>query len=147
VLDLHRLRLLKEFADRGSIAAVAAALGYTPSAVSQQLASLEREAGAALLDRTARSAELTDTGRRLAGHAEHILAAVEAAEADVVLDKATGTWHIAGDPDKSLTWGQVAASAEGKTLTANVKFTATGPDAPQMLAELEQLFARKFDEA
>ena len=83
MLDLHRLRLLKEFADRGSIAAVAAALGYTPSAVSQQLASLEREAGAALLDRTARSAELTDTGRRLAGHAEHILAAVEAAEADV----------------------------------------------------------------
>ena len=83
MLDLHRLRLLKEFADRGSIAAVAAALGYTPSAVSQQLASLEREAGAALLDRTARSAELTDTGRRLAGHAEQILAAVEAAEADV----------------------------------------------------------------
>lgn len=75
--------MLKEFADRGSIAAVAAALGYTPSAVSQQLAALEREAGAALLDRTARSAELTDTGRRLAGHAEHILAAVEAAEADV----------------------------------------------------------------
>jgi DNA-binding transcriptional LysR family regulator len=83
MLDLHRLRLLKEFADRGSIAAVAAALGYTPSAVSQQLAALEREAGAALLDRTARSAELTDTGRRLVGHAEHILAAVEAAEADV----------------------------------------------------------------
>lgn len=83
MLDLHRLRLLKEFADRGSIAAVAAALGYTPSAVSQQLAALEREAGAALLDRTARSAELTDTGRRLAAHAEDILAAVEAAEADV----------------------------------------------------------------
>ena len=83
MLDLHRLRLLKEFADRGSIAAVAASLGYTPSAVSQQLAALEREAGAALLDRTARSAELTDTGRRLAGHAEHILTAVEAAEADV----------------------------------------------------------------
>jgi DNA-binding transcriptional LysR family regulator len=83
MLDLHRLRLLKEFADRGSIAAVATALGYTPSAVSQQLAALEREAGAALLDRTARSAELTDTGRRLAGHAEHILVAVETAEADV----------------------------------------------------------------
>ena len=54
----------------------------------------------------------------------------EAAEADVVLDKATGTWHIAGDPDKSLTWGQVAASAEGKTLTANVKFTADRPTFP-----------------
>jgi DNA-binding transcriptional LysR family regulator len=83
VLDLRRLRLLLEFASRGSIAATAEALGYTPSAVSQQLAALEREAGAALLDRTARSAELTDSGRRLAAHAEEILARVEAAEADL----------------------------------------------------------------
>ena len=51
MLDVHRLRLLLEFAERGTIAAAAAALGYTPSAVSQQLAALEREAGAALLDR------------------------------------------------------------------------------------------------
>ena len=64
-------RLLKEFAERGSIAATAAALGYTPSAVSQQLAALEREAGAALLDRTARSAELTDAGLRLRARRAH----------------------------------------------------------------------------
>src|ERR1700760_5036317 len=83
MLDLHRLRLLREFAVRGSIAATATALGYTASAVSQQLAALEREAGAALLDRTARRAELTDTGRRLADYAERILALVEEAEADV----------------------------------------------------------------
>ena len=83
MLDLHRLRLLKEFAGRGTIAATAAALGYTPSAVSQQLAALEREAGVILLDRTARSAELTDAGVRLAGHAERILAQVEEAEADL----------------------------------------------------------------
>lgn len=83
MLDPHRLRLLAEFADRGSIAATAAALGYTPSAVSQQLAALEREAGAGLLDRTARSAELTDAGRRLAGHARRILAMLEEAEADL----------------------------------------------------------------
>jgi DNA-binding transcriptional LysR family regulator len=83
MLDLHRLRLLKEFAARGTIAATAAALGYTPSAVSQQLAALEREAGTALLDRTARSAELTDAGLRLAAHAERILAQVEEAEADL----------------------------------------------------------------
>src|SRR6266480_4476750 len=70
--DLHRLRLLQEFAARGSIARTAAVLGYTPSAVSQQLAALEREAGTALLDRSARRAELTDAGRRLAGHAEEI---------------------------------------------------------------------------
>ena len=83
MLDLHRLRLLREFAERGTIAATAAALGYTPSAVSQQLSALEREAGAALLDRSARSVELTDVGRRLAVHAEIILAQVEAAEADL----------------------------------------------------------------
>jgi DNA-binding transcriptional LysR family regulator len=83
MLDLHRLRLLKEFAARGSIARTAAVLGYTPSAVSQQLAVLEREAGTALLDRSARRAELTDAGRRLAGHAERILAMVEEAETDL----------------------------------------------------------------
>ncbi len=83
MLDLHRLRLLREFADRGTIAATAAALGYTASAVSQQLSALEREAGTALLDRAARSVVLTDAGRRLAVHAEIILAQVEAAEADL----------------------------------------------------------------
>ena len=75
--------MLHEFAARGSIARTADALGYTPSAVSQQLAALEREAGTALLDRTARSAGLTDAGRRLARHAERILAMVEEAEADL----------------------------------------------------------------
>ncbi|NYI95559.1 DNA-binding transcriptional LysR family regulator [Streptomonospora nanhaiensis] len=80
MLDLRRLRILKEFSERRTIAATAEALGYTPSAVSQQLSALEREAGAALLDRTARSAELTESGRLLVEHAEQILAMVEAAE-------------------------------------------------------------------
>jgi DNA-binding transcriptional LysR family regulator len=75
--------MLHEFAARGSIARTAEALGYTPSAVSQQLAVLEREAGTPLLDRTARSAGLTDAGRRLAAYAERILAMVEEAEADL----------------------------------------------------------------
>ena len=83
MLDIRRLRMLHEFATRGSIARTADALGYTPSAVSQQLAVLEREAGTPLLDRTARSAGLTDAGRRLAIHAERILAMVEEAEADL----------------------------------------------------------------
>jgi carbon-monoxide dehydrogenase large subunit len=54
----------------------------------------------------------------------------EAAEADITLDKATGTWQIAGDPDKSLSWAQVAQAAEGKTLTANVKFIQDRPTFP-----------------
>ncbi|GAA1562952.1 LysR family transcriptional regulator [Actinomadura kijaniata] len=83
MLEVRRLRLLCEFARRGSIAATASALGYTPSAVSQQLAALEREAGVPLLDRTARSAELTDAGRRLVDRAEEILTLVEAAETEL----------------------------------------------------------------
>jgi carbon-monoxide dehydrogenase large subunit len=54
----------------------------------------------------------------------------EAAEADITFDAATGSWHIAGDPDKSLTWGEVAAEAEDQTLTANVKFTQDRPTFP-----------------
>lgn len=83
MLDLRRLRLLHHFALRGSITATAAAVGYSPSAVSQQLAALERETGAALLERSARSAVLTDAGRTLAAHAAVVLDAVEAAEADL----------------------------------------------------------------
>src|ERR1700677_474051 len=83
MLDIRRLRMLHQLAARGFIARTVEALGYTPSAVSQQLAVLEKEAGTALLDRTARSAGLTDAGRRLALHAELILAMVEQAEAEL----------------------------------------------------------------
>jgi len=105
MLDTHRLRLLREFAERGTIAATAAALGYTPSAVSQQLAALEREAGAVLLDRTARAAELTDAGRRLADHAERILALMEAAEADLSAAGPTGRVTVTAFPTAAVAFG------------------------------------------
>src|SRR5215470_16753534 len=54
----------------------------------------------------------------------------EAAETDVVLDANTGLWHIAGDPDKSLTWAQVASAASEGTLIANVRFAADRPTFP-----------------
>jgi aerobic carbon-monoxide dehydrogenase large subunit len=54
----------------------------------------------------------------------------EAAEADVVLDADTGLWHIVGDPDKSLTWAQVAGAAEAGLIVANVRFTADRPTFP-----------------
>ena len=105
MLDTHRLRLLREFAERGTIAATAAALGYTPSAVSQQLAALEREAGAVLLDRTARAAELTDAGRRLADHAERILALIEAAEADLSAAGPVGRVTVTAFPTAAVAFG------------------------------------------
>ncbi|AWH94637.1 LysR family transcriptional regulator [Dietzia psychralcaliphila] len=75
--SLHRLRLLRELERRGTVTAVAGALDYTVSAVSQQLALLEREAGTPLFERRGRRIGLTDAGLVLAGHAETILAAVE----------------------------------------------------------------------
>lgn len=102
MLDAHRLRLLLEFAERGTIAATAAALGYTPSAVSQQLAALERETGAALLDRTARTAELTEAGQRLAAHAAEILALIEAAEADLAAPEPAGRVAISAFPTAAV---------------------------------------------
>ena len=105
MLDTHRLRVLREFAERGTIAAAATALGYTPSAVSQQLAALEREAGAVLLDRTARAAELTDAGRRLVDHAERILALIEAAEADLSAAGPTGRVTVTAFPTAAVAFG------------------------------------------
>ncbi len=89
MLDLHRLQILWRFGEDGSINATAAALGYSPSAISQQLSTLERETGVALLERTARSATLTDAGRLLARHAAELISAAERAEADLAAQAGT----------------------------------------------------------
>jgi DNA-binding transcriptional LysR family regulator len=97
MLDLRRLRLLRDLEVRGTIGAVARALDYTPSAVSQQLAALEREAGVPLLRRAGRGVVLTDAARVLVGHAEHLLAGVEEAEADLAASsgEVAGTVRVA----------------------------------------------------
>jgi DNA-binding transcriptional LysR family regulator len=89
VLDVHRLRLLRELSQRGTLAAVAHALGYSPSAVSQQLSQLEREAGTRLLERVGRRVQLTPAADVLVRHAEAVLAQLEEAEADLA-DLASG---------------------------------------------------------
>jgi DNA-binding transcriptional LysR family regulator len=81
MLDARKLRLLRDLAQLGTIAAVAEAHTYTASAVSQQLAALEREAGVALLARTGRRVTLTPAGDVLVEHAEAVLAALERATA------------------------------------------------------------------
>ena len=83
MLDLRRLRLLHELHERGTIAAVADALHFTPSAVSQQLAVLEREAGVPLLERAGRGVRLTDAALVLVGHADALLDRAALAEADL----------------------------------------------------------------
>ncbi|HEX6871006.1 MAG TPA: LysR family transcriptional regulator [Micromonosporaceae bacterium] len=88
MLDVRRLRLLRDLAHLGTIAAVAKAHTYTPSAVSQQLATLEREAGVPLLERTGRRVTLTPAAVRLVRHAEAVLAALERAVADLAAEAA-----------------------------------------------------------
>jgi DNA-binding transcriptional LysR family regulator len=96
-MDPRRLRLLLELSRRGSMRAVADELGYTTSTVSQQLSVLAREAGAPLIEPAGRMVRLTPAGQRLADHAVTILAALEAARAD--LDPAAepaGVVRVAG---------------------------------------------------
>src|SRR5215207_8664551 len=81
MLDVRRLRLLCDLSRLGTIAAVAKSHTYTPSAVSQQLAALEREAGVPLLERTGRRVVLTPAGVVLVRHAQTVLAALEGASA------------------------------------------------------------------
>jgi DNA-binding transcriptional LysR family regulator len=83
MLDVKRLRVLREVAARGSFSAAAESLAYTQSAVSQQIAALEREAGTILVERNARGVRLTDAGRVLVRHAEAILARLADAEAEL----------------------------------------------------------------
>jgi DNA-binding transcriptional LysR family regulator len=83
MLDVRRMRVLREVAARGSFSAAAESLAYTQSAVSQQIAALEREAGTKLVDRSARGVRLTDAGRVLVEHADAILARLADAEAEL----------------------------------------------------------------
>jgi DNA-binding transcriptional LysR family regulator len=98
MLELRRLRLLRELHQRGTIAAVADALQFTPSAVSQQLALLEREAGVRLLERAGRGVRLTDAALVLVDHAEALLERAALAEADLAAaaGAVTGRGRIAG---------------------------------------------------
>jgi DNA-binding transcriptional LysR family regulator len=83
MLDVKRLRVLHEVARQGSFSAAADALSYTQSAISQQIAALERETGTTLVDRGARGIRLTDAGEALVRHADAILTKICDAEAEL----------------------------------------------------------------
>ncbi|MEW2381919.1 LysR family transcriptional regulator [Micromonospora sp. NPDC047707] len=100
MLDVRRLRLLRDLARLGTIAAVAEAHTYTPSAVSQQLAALQRDAGVALTERAGRRVALTPAGEALVRHTEVILGALEAADATLAAARGglSGTVRIGTYP-------------------------------------------------
>ncbi|MGV9457237.1 LysR substrate-binding domain-containing protein [Streptomyces sp. NPDC003635] len=97
MFDLHRLRLLRELKHRGTLAAVAAALSYAPSSVSQQLSQLEAEVGVPLLLPVGRRVRLTEQAEILVAHTEAVLERLERAEADIAasLTDLTGTLRVA----------------------------------------------------
>ena len=104
-LSLPRLRMLRELHRRGTVTAAANALHYTASAVSQQLAQLERDVGAKLFERLGRRVQLTDLGTLLAEHAEEILGSVE--RATLALEEAQESISV------KLTAGVWASVASG----------------------------------
>ena len=105
LLDVRRLRLLVELSRRGTIAAVAQALAYSPSAVSQQLAVLEKEAGVSLLEPVGRRVRLTAEGELLVAHAEVVLAELERAQAGLAAStgEVMGTVRVAAFQSAVLT--------------------------------------------
>jgi DNA-binding transcriptional LysR family regulator len=127
MLDLTRLKALHAVSVYGSVGAAADALMVTPSAVSQQLAKLERETGATLLERNGRGVRLTDAAGLLADHAERILALVETAEADFEA--------LRGEVVGRLSIGAFPTAARGLMPLALVRLRELHPDLRLQLYE------------
>jgi DNA-binding transcriptional LysR family regulator len=116
MLDVRRLRLLRDLAHLGTIGAVARAHAYSPSAVSQQLATLQREAGVPLLEHTGRRVSLTAAGLSLVRHTETVLAALEQASAELAAARRglSGTVRIGAFPSAVRTLLSPALVALGR---------------------------------
>jgi molybdate transport repressor ModE-like protein len=112
MLDVKRLRVLREVANRGSFSAAAEALYLSQSAVSQQIATLEREVGMTLLERTREGTKPTDAGRVLVEHAEAALARLDEAERELaaIAGLEGGEVQIASFPSASATLLTMAVS-------------------------------------
>lgn len=130
MLDVRRMRVLREVALRGSIAAAAEALSFTPSAVSQQVAKLEREAGVALVRRGPRSIQLTPAGRALVEHAEVILERLAAAEAELQ--------ELAG-AEPTFRLGSITTAAASVLPDALARFASLRPETQVTVVEADPL--------
>jgi DNA-binding transcriptional LysR family regulator len=129
MLNVVRLKILREVAYRGSLSAAAQELAYSQSAVSQQIAALEREAGMALLERHPRGVSLTAAGQTLVGHADGILARLRAAEDSLaeIAGLRGGRLRVASFPSAGATLMPLAIAT----------FRAAYPDVELTLAEGE----------
>ncbi|MCI4061370.1 LysR family transcriptional regulator [Micromonospora sp. R77] len=128
-LNPWRLRLLADLATYGTVRAVAQRGNLSPSAVSQQLATLERETRTALLERAGRRVRLTAAGMLLAGRAREILAAMEAAEAELR--------RLADEPAGTVTVAAFQSAVQALADPALARLAARHPDVSVVLLELE----------
>jgi len=137
MLDVKRLRVLTEVARRGSFSAAADSLYLSQSAVSQQVATLEREVGMPLLERTSSGPKLNDAGRVLVGHAEAALARLEEAEHELkaIAGLHGGELRIASFPSASATL-LTEALAEFGDRHPNVRLTVTEAEPEDSLPRL-----------
>lgn len=143
MLDIKRLRLLWELKARGTVAAVAEALKYSPSAVSQQLGLLEQEAGIQLLRRVGRTLEFTVAGDVLVAEAEKLLAGLERAEAALhsVRAEVSGTIRVAAFQTAMLAlMPQAIRQLREKHPRLRVEIVQYEPG-----AALRETWARSFD--
>jgi DNA-binding transcriptional LysR family regulator len=129
MLDPRKLLLLRELARRGTIAAVAEAVTFTPSAVSQQLSALEREAGVPLLERTGRTVALTSAGQLLVEHAQAVLEQLERASAALAAAK--------GGPSGPLRIGAFPTAARVLLPPALAGLTGAHPGLEPMVSEID----------
>lgn len=129
MLDSWRLRLLAELAALGTIRAVAESLAMSPSAVSQQLAVLERETRTELLERSGRRVVLTPMGRILAGHARDVLDRIEAAEADLA--------ELGSTPTGVVRLASFASALRALVVPALVRLRGRFPGVHVVTRELE----------
>jgi DNA-binding transcriptional LysR family regulator len=136
-LDVGRLRLLREVGLRGTIAGAARSLGLTSSAVSQQLAVLEREAGAALIDRSPRGVVLTGAGHLLAARAAEVLDVLSSARADLdrIGGRVAGPVALASVASAAATFVS-AAVTELRRAHPDVSVSVTAAEPTQAIALL-----------
>ncbi|MFF0489429.1 LysR family transcriptional regulator [Nocardia sp. NPDC003482] len=150
-MAVERLRVLRELADRGTVAAVAEALSMTPSAVSQQLKVLTREAGVALLEPDGRRVRLTDAGRALVVRADEVLAAMQRAAAEMALYRGSprGQVRVALFPSGAvLLLARVLAALDG----SGVEVVARDEDVPptevsRLLADYDVVLTHRDERA
>lgn len=138
-MDVERLRLLRELADRGTVAAAAAAMSLTSSAVSQQLKTLQREAGVVLLEPAGRRVRLTEAGRLLVARADEVLAALDRARAEMDAYRTTprGAVRVALFPSGAamLLAGLITRAADIGVEVSGRDIDRPAADAPVQLAD------------